>query len=179
MSYLLSKRTCLVVLLNIAIVVVFATISQKNVLAGKDVQSFHLPSVFKQGSDVRPREILFTAKYPGEIKIDVSWEPGKKKLKITLFDQDNKPLVSKKDKSPVQLAYEYSQERFEKAKILGNSFRIGISQSPFRTINGSVNISTPDKKVIEKDDSINVRGPYGTFIEEENEAVAEEEDKEE
>jgi NAD(P)H-flavin reductase len=35
-------------------------------------------------------------------------------------------------------------------------------------------ISTPDKKVIEEDDSINIRGPYGTFIEEE-----EKEDKEE
>ena len=37
MGYLLSKRTFLVVLLNIGMVVVFATIDQKNVLAGKTV----------------------------------------------------------------------------------------------------------------------------------------------
>ena len=173
MSYLLSKRTFLVVLLNIAMVVVFATIDQKNVLAGKDVYSFYLPSVFKQGSDLRPREILFTAKYPGVIEADVSWEQAKKKLTITLYDQEGKSLVSKKGRSPVHLVYTYSQEQFDKSKIIGNTFRVGISQSPFRTVSGSVKISTPDKKVIEEDDSINIRGPYGTFIEEE-----EKEDKE-
>jgi hypothetical protein len=174
MSYLLSKRIFLVVLLNIAMVVVFATIDQKNVLADKVIHSFFLPSVFKQGSDLRPREILFTAKYPGVIEADASWEQAKKKLTITLYDQEGKSLVSKKGRSPVHLVYRYSQEQFEKAKITGNTFRVGISQSPFRTISGSVMISTPDKKVIEEDDSINIRGPYGTFIEEE-----EKEDKEE
>ncbi len=175
MSYLLYKRTFLVVLLNIAMVVVFATIDQKNVLAGKDVYSFYLPSVFKQGSDLRPREILFTAKYPGVIEADVSWEQAKKKLTITLYDQEGKSLVSKKGRSPVHLVYTYSQEQFEKAKITGNTFRVGISQSPLRTISGSVMISTPDKKVIEEDDSINIRGPYGTFIEEETEEAKKEE----
>jgi hypothetical protein len=174
MSYLLSKRTFLVVLINIAMVVVFATIDQKNVLAGKVVHSFYLPSVLNQGSDLRPREILFTAEYPGVIEADASWEQAKKKLTITLYDQEGKSLVSKKGRSPVHLVYKYSQEQFEKARIVGNTFRVGISQSPFRTISGSVMISTPDKKVIEEDDSINIRGPYGTFIEEE-----EKEDKEE
>jgi len=177
MSYLLSKRKCLVVLLNIAMVVVFATIDQKNVLAGKVVHSFYLPSVLKQGSDVRAREILFTAKYPGVIEADASWEQAKKKLTITLYDQEGKSLISKKGRSPVHLVYTYTQEQFEKAKILGNTFRVGISQSPFRTINGSVKISIPDKKVIEEDDTLDTRGPYGTFIEEEGEE--EEEDKEE
>jgi hypothetical protein len=167
MGYFLSKRTYLAVLLNIAMVIVFATIDQKNILAGKVVHSFYLPSVLKQGSDVRPREILFTAKYPGVIEADASWEPDEKKLTITLYDQEGKSLVSKKGRSPVHLVYTYSPEDFNKAKFLGNSFRIGIAQSPFRTINGSVKISTPEKIVIEKDDSINIRGPYGTFIEEE------------
>ena len=175
MSYLLSKRTFLVVLLNIGMVVVFATIDQKNVLADKVIHSFFLPSVFKQGSDLRPREILFTAKYPGVIEADASWEQAKKKLTITLYDQEGKSLVSKKGRSPVHLVYRYSQEQFEKAKIIGNTFRVGISQSPFRTINGSVKISIPDKKVIEEDDTLDTRGPYGTFIEEETEEAKKEE----
>ena len=173
MSYLLFKRTFFLTLLNIAIVIVFATFCQKNVLAGKNVHSFHLPSVLKQGSDVRPREILFTVKYPGDIKVDASWEPGEKELTITIYDQDGKSLVSKKDESPVHLVYTYTQEHFKKARFLGNSFRVGISQSPFKTINGSVKIITPGKKVIQEDDSINTRGPYGTFIEEEKEEDSE------
>ncbi len=173
MSCLLFKRTFFLALLNIAVVIVFATFWQKNVLAGKDVHSFQLPSVLKQGSDVRPREILFTVKYPGDIKVDASWEPGEKELTITIYDQDGKSLVSKKDKSPVHLVYTYTQEHFKKARFLGNSFRVGISQSPFKTINGSVNIVTPGKKVIQEDDSINTRGPYGTFIEEEKEEDSE------
>jgi hypothetical protein len=173
MSCLLFKRTFFLALLNIAMVIVFATFWQKNVLAGKNVHSFHLPSVLKQGSDVRPREILFTVKYPGDIKVDASWEPGEKELTITIYDQNGKSLVSKKDKSPVQFIYKYSEDRFKKAKILGNTFRVGITQSPFRTINGSIEISTPGKKVIERDDSIDTRGPYGTFIEEEKEEDSE------
>lgn len=169
MSYLLSKRTYLVVLLNIVVVVVFATIDQKNVLAGIVVHSFYLPSVLNEGTDVLPREILFTAKYPGVIEADASWEPDEKKLTITLYDQEGKSLVSKKGRSPIHLVYTYTPEDFNKAKFLGNSFSIGIAQSPFRTINGRVKISTPEKKVIEKDDPINIRGPYGTFIEEEKE----------
>ncbi len=173
MSCLLFKRTFFLALLNIAIVIVFATLWQKNVLAGKNVHSFHLPSVLKQGSDVRPREILFAVKYPGDIKVDASWEPGEKELTITIYDQDGKSLVSKKDESPVLLVYTYTQEHFKKARFLGNSFRVGISQSPFKTINGSVKIITPGKTVIEEDDSINTRGPYGTFIEEEKEEDSE------
>ncbi|GAX62776.1 membrane-associated phospholipid phosphatase [Candidatus Scalindua japonica] len=148
-------------------VVVFATINRKYVLAGKAEHSFYLPSVFKEGSDVRSREILFTAEYPGDIEADASWEPEYKALTITLYNQEGKSLVSKKGKSPVHLVYTYTQEHFNKAKILGNSFRVGISQSPFKTINGRVKITTPNKKALEEHDSINIRGPYGTFIEEE------------
>ena len=173
MSCLLIKRTFFLALLNIAMVIVFATFWQKNVLAGKNVHSFHLPSVLKQGSDVRPREIIFTVKYPGDIKVDASWEPGEKELTITIYDQDGKSLVSKKDESPVHLVYTYTQEHLKKARFLGNTFRVGISQSPFKTINGSVKIITPGKKVIQEEDSINTRGPYGTFIEEEKEEDSE------
>lgn len=173
MSCLLIKRTFFLFLLNISMVLVFSTIDQKNVLAGENLHSFYLPSVLKQGSDVRPREILFTVKYPGDIKVDASWEPGKKELTITIYDQDGKSLVSKKDESPVHLVYTYTQEHFKKARFLGNSFRVGISQSPFKTINGSVKIITPGKTVIQEDDSINTRGPYGTFIEEEKEEDSE------
>ena len=155
-------------------VIVFATFSQKNVLAGKKVHSFHLPGVFKQGSDVRNREISFAVKYPGDIKIDASWEvdhkkPKARKLRITLYDQEGNSLISKKDVSPVHLVYEYTEEHFKKAKYLGNTFKIEISKSPFKTINGSINIITPDKKIIKEDDSINTRGPFGTFVEEEKE----------
>ncbi len=169
MSRLLFKRTLLLALLNIAIVIAFATFVQKNVLAGKNVHSFYLPSILKEGTDVQPREILFIAKYPGDIEVDASWEPGERELTITIYDQDGKPLVSKKAESPVHLVYTYTQEHFKKTRLLGNSFGVEISQSPFKTINGSVKIITPDKKVIEEDDSINIRGPYGTFIEGEKE----------
>lgn len=74
MYCLLWKRTFFLFLLNISVVIVFATFSQKNVLAGKNVHSFHLPSVFKQGSDVRNRKISFDVKYPDDIKIDASWK---------------------------------------------------------------------------------------------------------
>ena len=66
---------------------------------------------------LRPREILFTAKYPGVIEADASWEPAKKKLTITLYDQEGKSLVSKKGRSPVHLVYTYTQEQFNKARI--------------------------------------------------------------
>ncbi len=172
MSCLLFKRTFFLAMLNIAMVIVFATFWQNNVLAGKNVHSFHLPSVFKQGSDVRNREISFSVKSPGDIIIDASWEvdrkkPKSRKLRITLFDQEGNSLVSKKDVSPVHLVYEYTEEHFKKAKYLGNTFRIEISKSPFKTINGSVEIITPDKKAVVKDDSPNTRGPFGTFAEEE------------
>jgi len=172
MYCLLRKRIIFLFSLTIAMVIVFATFSQKNVLAGKSVHSFHLPSVFKQGSDVRNREISFDVKYPGNIKVDASWradhkKPLERKLRITLYDQEGNSLVSKKDVSPVHLVYECTEEHFKKAKYLGNTFMIEISKSPFRTINGSVKIITPDKKAVEKDDSPNTRGPFGTFAEEE------------
>lgn len=168
MSNLLSSRIFFLILLNMVIVIVFTTLDQRNVLAGRETHSFFLPSVYKEGSDVRPREILFIAKYPGDIEVDASWEPGEKKLTITLYDQDGKSLVSKKDKSPVHLVYTYSEDHFKKAQYLGNTFKVEISQSPFRTINGSIKISTPGKKAVEKDDSTDTRGPYGTFIKEED-----------
>ncbi len=169
MRYLSFKKLSIVVLLNFIIVIVFATARQNITLAGKEVRSFSLPSVLKQGSDVRPREILFTTKYPGEIEVDVSWKPDGKKLNITLYNQEGKSLISKKGKSPVHIIYSYTQEHFDKARILGNVFRLGISQSPFKTVKGSVKISTPDKMVIEKDEVIDTRGPYGTFLDEDEE----------
>ena len=169
MYCLLRKGTFFLLLLNISVVIVFATFCQKNVLAGKNVHSFHLPSVFKQGSDVRNREISFDVKYPGDIKVDASWEPGEKELTITIYDQEGKSLMSKKDVSPVRLVYTYTQEHFNKARFLGNSFRVGISQSPFETINGSVKIITPGKKATQEEDPINARGPFGTLVEEETE----------
>ncbi len=179
MYCLLRKRTFFLFSLTIAMVIVFATFSQKNVLAGKNVHSFHPPSVFKQGSDVRNREISFDVKYPGDIKVDASWEVDRKKLKasklrITLYDQEGNPLASKKDVSPVHLVYEYTEEHFKKAKYLGNTYRIEISKSPFKTINGSVKIITPSKKVIQEKDPINARGPFGTLVEEETEEDSEE-----
>jgi len=174
MYCLLRKGTFFLLLLNISVVIVFATFCQKNVLAGKNVHSFHLPSVFKQGSDVRNREISFDVKYPGDIKVDASWKvdhkkPLVRKLRITLYDQEGNSLISKKDVSHVHLVYEYTEEHFKKAKYLGNTFKIEISKSPFKTINGSINIINPDKKIIKEDASINTRGPFGTFVEEEKE----------
>ena len=166
MSYLLSKRASLVVLLSIAIVVIFATIGLKNVLAGEVVRSFYLPSLLKKSTDVYPREIKFTAKYPGVIEADASWEPAERELKITLYNQEGKPLASKKGVSPVHLDYTYTKTQLNKAKILGNTLKVVVSKSPFKTINGNITIRIPDKIVIEEDNSINVRGPFGTFKEE-------------
>jgi len=53
-----------------------------------------------------------------------------------------------------------------KAKLLGNKLKVGLSKSRFRTISGNIKIRIPDKKVIEEDDSINVRGLFGIFKEE-------------
>ncbi len=174
MSYLLSKRTYLMVLLSIVMVVIFTTFGQKKVLAGEIVRSFYLPSILKQGTDVYPREVRFTAKYPGVIEADASWEPVERELKITLYDQEGKPLASKKGVSPVHLVYRYTQSQLNKAKILGNTLKVGVSKSPYKTINGSIKIRIPDKKVVEEDDSKNVRGPFGTFKEEKVEKAEEE-----
>ncbi len=166
MSYLLSKRTCLMVLLSILMVVIFATIGKKNVQAGEVERSFYLPSVFKKGIDEHLKEIRFAAKYPGVIEADASWEPVERELTITLYDQEGKPLASKKGVSPVHIDYTYTQAQLNRAKILGNTLKVGLSKSPFKTISGKIKIRIPDKKVIEEDDSINVRGPFGTFKEE-------------
>ncbi len=179
MVFLFFKRSFFVILLNLIIVIPFTINGQNIALGGKEIRSFILPSVLKQGSDVRPREILFTAKYPGDIEIDVSWVPDGKKLTVTLYDQNGIPLISKKDESPVHIIHKYTQVHFEKAKIMGNVFRVVISQSPFKSINGSVEISTPDKKVIEEGDVVNNRGPYGTFIEGEEKEEGDEGEKEE
>ncbi len=178
MKNLSFKRLPITILLSLILVIASRIHGQNIVLAGKEVRSFSLPSVLKQGSDVRPREILFTVKYPGDIEINVSWKPDGKKLDITLYDQGGKSLISKKNKSPVHIVYKYTQDNFDKAKILGNVFRVGISQSPFKTINGSVEISTPDMKAIEKDIVINTRGPFGTFIEEDEKKEDDEQKKE-
>ncbi len=163
MSYLSSKRTRLMVLLSIAVVVIFATIGKKNILAGEVERSFYLPSIFRQGIDEHLKEIKFAAKYPGVIEADASWEPVERELTITLYDQEGKPLASKKGMSPVPLDYTYTQVQLNRAKILGNTLKVGLSKSHFKTISGRIKIRIPDKKVIKEDDSINVRGPFGTF----------------
>jgi hypothetical protein len=108
------------------------------------------------------------AKHPGVIKIDVSWIPKDKKLTVTLYDQNKKSLLGKKARSPLYLTYDYTKEHFKESKLLGSTFRIKISQSPFISINGTVKIETPDKGITEKEDHDVVRGPYGTFIDEED-----------
>ncbi|MFQ5963284.1 MAG: hypothetical protein ACE5KZ_03260 [Candidatus Scalinduaceae bacterium] len=168
MSYLFRKKLSFTFLLNVSIILAFIILDQKYIMAAKEVHNFQLSSGFKDASDMRSREIIFMAKHPGTIKIDASWTPVDKKLTMTLYDQKKKALVAKKDKSPLSLVYDYTQEHFKKSKHLGNSFRIEISQSPFKSINGTIKIETPDKGTIEKENDGETRGPYGTFIKEEN-----------
>jgi len=89
-----------------------------------------------------------------------------RELTITLYDQEGKPLASKKGMSPVHLDYTYTQVQLNRAKILGNTLKVGLSKFHFKTISKRIKIRIHDKKVIEEDDSINVRGPFGTFKEE-------------
>jgi hypothetical protein len=168
MSYSFCKKLFLVFLFNILIITAVTTFNQGSVTAAKEVRDFKLSSVLKDATDTRPREILFRAKYPGLIKIDASWTPEDKKLTITLYDQNKKSLLVKKGKSPQYLSYDYTQEHFKESKFLGNSFKVEISQSPFKSIIGTVKIETPDKGIIEKEDKDVIRGPYGTFIDEED-----------
>ncbi len=154
-------------LFNILIITAVTTLNQGYVTADKEVRDFKLSSVLKDATDTRPREILFRTKHPGLIKLDVSWTPKDKKLTITLYDQNKKPILVKKGRSPQYLSYDYTQEHFKESKFLGNSFRVEISQSPFKSIIGTVKIETPDKGIIEKEDKDVIRGPYGTFIDEE------------
>jgi len=89
---LLLRRTLLVLLLNIVIVIVFTTRKQEDVLADENEYSFHLPSIFKHDNDLHSKEVLFTAKYPGTINVNVSWEPAERKLTVTLYDQNGQSL---------------------------------------------------------------------------------------
>lgn len=168
MSYSLFKKSFIAFLFNISIIIAFTSLNQGSVMAAKEVRHFKLISVLKDATDTRPREILFRAKYPGVIKIDVSWTPRDKKLTVTLYDQNKKSLLVKKGRSPLYLSYDYTKEHFKDSKFLGNSFRVEISQSPYKSIIGEVKIETPDKGIIEKEDYEVIRGPYGTFIEEED-----------
>ena len=135
--------------------------------AAVEVHRFELTSGFKDSTDMRPREIIFKVEYPGLIEIDTSWTPRNRKLSITLYDQEGKALIGEKDKSPLHLAYDYDNDHFEKAKHFGGSFRVEISQSVFRSISGNVKIKTPGKKIVEEEKHDIIRGPYGTFIDEE------------
>lgn len=162
----LLNKSFITFLFKITIIIVFTTLYQEYVHAAKEEHHFELTSVLKDATDTRPRDILFMAKYPGLIKIDVSWVPKNKKLSVTLYDQNKKSLVGKKGKSPLHLVYDYTQEHFKESKFLGNSFRVVISQSPFRSIIGTVKIETPDKGIIEEEEHDVIRGPYGTFIDE-------------
>ncbi len=168
MSYSFFKKTFIVFLFNIPIIIAFTTLNQGSIMAAKEVRYFKLSSVLKDATDTRPREISFRAKHPGLIKIDVSWTPKDKKLTVTLYDQKKKSLLVKKGKSPLYLSHDYTKEHFKDSKFLGNSFRVEISQSPYKSIIGEVKIETPDKGIIEKEDYEVIRGPYGTFIDEED-----------
>ncbi len=168
MSYSLFKKSFIAFLFNISIIIAFTTLNQGSVMAAKVVRDFKLISVLKDATDTRSREISFRAKHPGLIKIDVTWTPEDKKLTITLYDQKKKSLLIKKGRSPLYLSYDYTKEHFKESKFLGNSFRVEISQSPFKSINGTVKIETPGKSIIEVEDYEEVRGPYGTFIEDED-----------
>ncbi len=168
MSYSFCKKLFLMFLFNILIITAVTTLNHGYVTAAKETRDFKLSSILKDATDTRPREILFRAKHPGLIKIDVSWTPKDKKLTITLYDQNKKSLLVKKGRSPQYLSYDYTQEHFKESKFLGNSFRVEISQSPFKSIIGTVKIETPDKGIIEKEDKDVIRGPYGTFIDEED-----------
>ncbi len=168
MCYSFFKKSFIVFLFNISIIIAFTTHNQGSVMAAKEVRHFELSSVLKDATDMRAREILFRAKYPGVIKIDVSWTPKDKKLTVTLYDQNKKSLLVKKGRSPLYLSYDYTQEHFKDSKFLGNSFKVEISQSPYKSIIGEVKIETPDKGIIDKEDYEVIRGPYGTFIDEED-----------
>lgn len=168
MSYSLCKKLLLALLFNILIITTVTTLNQESVTAAKEVRDFKLSSVLKDATDTRPREILFRAKHPGLIKVDVSWTPENKKLTITLYDQNKNSLLVKKGRSPQYLSYDYTQERFKESKFLGNSFRVEISQSPFKSVIGTVKIETPEKGAVDKEDKDVIRGPYGTFIDKED-----------
>jgi hypothetical protein len=168
MSYSFCKKLFLVLLFNLLIVTAVTTLNPGYVMAAKETRDFKLSSVLKDATDTRPREILFRAKNPGLIKIDVSWIPENKKLTITLYDQNKNSLLVKKGRSPQYLSYDYTQEHFKESKFLGHSFRVEISQSPFKSIIGTVKIETPEKGVADKEDKDVIRGPYGTFIDEED-----------
>jgi len=168
MSYSFCKKLFLVFLFNILIITAVTTLNQESATAAKEVQDFKLSSVLKDATDTRPREILFRAKHPGLIKIEVSWTPENKKLTLTLYDQNKKSLLVKKGRSPQYLSYDYTQEHFKESKFLGNSFRVEISQSPFKSIIGTVKIETPEKGVADKEEQDVIRGPYGTFIDKED-----------
>ncbi len=134
--------------------------------AAEEHHHFELTSGLKDSTDMRPREIIFTVEYPGRIEIDASWKPSNKKLTVTLYDQESKAIVGKKGRSPIHIVYDYDRDNFEKSKNLGNSFRVEISQSLFRSLSGNVKIITPAKTDIDEEDHDIIRGPYGTFIEE-------------
>ncbi len=168
MSYSFFKKSFIAFLFNISIITAVTTHNQGSVMAAKETRDFKLSSILKDATDTRPREILFRAKNPGLIKIEVSWTPKIKKLTITLYDQNKKSLLVKKGRSPQNLSYDYTQEHFKESKFLGNSFRVEISQSPFKSIIGTVKIETPEKGVADKEDQDVIRGPYGTFIDEED-----------
>ena len=170
MNLSLSKKLFITSLFCISIIFVFTALNQGYIMAAKEVHNFQLSSAFKEATDIRPRDILFTAKHPGIIRIDAAWTPNGKKLTITLYDQENKPLIRKKSKSPLNLVYDYSQKHFEKSKIIGSTFRVEISQSPLRSINGTVEIETPGKDTDKNEYPNIIRGPYGTFIKEQDQA---------
>ena len=84
------------------------------------------------------------------IRKEIPWSAKKTLALFILFTNTRKNISKKQNTSAIP-----SRLRFQ--NLL------------FKTINGSINIITPDKKIIKEDDSINTRDPFGTFVEEEKE----------
>ncbi|GJQ60899.1 MAG: hypothetical protein D8M57_15365 [Candidatus Scalindua sp. AMX11] len=160
------KRPQVTLLFLYSIMLIFASIDLEQSSAAEELHHFELTSGLKDSTDMQPREIIFPVEYPGRIEVYASWKPRNKKLTFTLYDQERKAIVGKKERSPLHLVYDYNKESFEKSKNLGNSFRVEISHSLFLSINGDVKIVTPDKTDIDEENHDIIRGPYGTFIEE-------------
>ncbi len=168
MHNLLLRKTPAIFLSLLTITLLFVSIGPEYGSAAEEIHHFELTSGLKDTTGMRPKEIIFTAEYPGRIEVEVSWKPGGKKLTVTLYDQAKNPIAGKKEKSPLHLAYVYDKDSFEKSKNLGHSFRVHISQSMLRSISGRVKILTPEKTDIDEEDRDTIRGPYGTFIDEGN-----------
>ncbi len=164
----LLRKTPVIFLSLISITLLFVSIDPEYGSAAEEIHHFELTSGLKDTTGMRPGEIIFTAEYPGRIEVEASWKPDGKKLTFTIYDPAGNPITGKKEKSPLHLVYDYDKDSFDKSKNLGHSFRVEISKSIFLSVRGSVKILTPEKTNIEEEKRDTIRGPFGTFIDEEN-----------